>query len=90
MVSPSPSLPARHASLVLFSRVPRSWNRALPRFLVASLFQGKVHGSLARAGKVKGQTPKVEKQDKKRKPRGNFTETARTPSSPQLPTYTCL
>ena len=25
---------------------------------------GKVHGSLARAGKVKGQTPKVEKQDK--------------------------
>lgn len=31
---------------------------------------GKVHGSLARAGKVKGQTPKVEPQDKKRKPRG--------------------
>ena len=28
---------------------------------------GKVHGSLARAGKVKGQTPKVEKQEKKRK-----------------------
>lgn len=28
---------------------------------------GKVHGSLARAGKVKGQTPKVEKQVKKRK-----------------------
>jgi small subunit ribosomal protein S30e len=32
---------------------------------------GKVHGSLARAGKVKGQTPKVEKQeDKKKQPRG--------------------
>jgi len=31
---------------------------------------GKVHGSLARAGKVKGQTPKVEKADKKKKPRG--------------------
>jgi small subunit ribosomal protein S30e len=32
---------------------------------------GKVHGSLARAGKVKGQTPKVEKQeDKKVLPRG--------------------
>ena len=32
---------------------------------------GKVHGSLARAGKVKGQTPKVEKQgDKKSDPRG--------------------
>ena len=32
---------------------------------------GKVHGSLARAGKVKGQTPKVEKNaDGKRKPCG--------------------
>ncbi|KAI3659474.1 hypothetical protein MP638_004536 [Amoeboaphelidium occidentale] len=28
---------------------------------------GKQHGSLARAGKVKGQTPKVEKQEKKKK-----------------------
>ncbi|EGD78549.1 40S ribosomal protein S30 [Salpingoeca rosetta] len=28
---------------------------------------GKVHGSLARAGKVKGQTPKVEKQEDKKK-----------------------
>ncbi|XP_041451978.1 uncharacterized protein LOC121405369 [Drosophila obscura] len=27
---------------------------------------GKVHGSLARAGKVKGQTPKVKKQEKKK------------------------
>ncbi|CAN1328230.1 40S ribosomal protein S30, partial [Linum perenne] len=31
---------------------------------------GKVHGSLARAGKVRGQTPKVAKQDKKKRPRG--------------------
>ena len=31
---------------------------------------GKVHGSLARAGKVKGQTPKVPKQDKKKLPTG--------------------
>jgi ubiquitin/ribosomal protein S30 len=32
---------------------------------------GKVHGSLARAGKVKGQTPKVAKKDRKGKtPRG--------------------
>lgn len=29
--------------------------------------QGKVHGSLARAGKVRGQTPKVAKQEKKKK-----------------------
>jgi len=31
---------------------------------------GKVHGSLARAGKVRGQTPKVEKQEKKKDARG--------------------
>ncbi|KAJ1680110.1 40S ribosomal protein S30 [Spiromyces aspiralis] len=31
---------------------------------------GKVHGSLARAGKVKSQTPKVEPQDKHKPPRG--------------------
>jgi len=31
---------------------------------------GKVHGSLARAGKVKGQTPKVEAQDKKKQKTG--------------------
>merc|ERR1739849_4687 len=30
------------------------------------LLGGKVHGSLARAGKVKGQTSKVEKQEKKK------------------------
>ncbi|CCJ28742.1 unnamed protein product [Pneumocystis jirovecii] len=28
---------------------------------------GKVHGSLSRAGKVKSQTPKVEKQEKPKK-----------------------
>ena len=31
---------------------------------------GKVHGSLARAGKVRAATPKVEKQPKKRQPVG--------------------
>lgn len=31
---------------------------------------GKVHGSLARAGKVRGQTPKVPPQEKKKKPTG--------------------
>merc|ERR1711974_448123 len=30
----------------------------------------KVHGSLARAGKVRGQTPKVEAQEKKKKKTG--------------------
>ena len=31
---------------------------------------GKVHGSLARAGKVRGQTPKVAPQEKAKKPTG--------------------
>ncbi|BCR89639.1 40S ribosomal protein eS30 [Aspergillus chevalieri] len=31
---------------------------------------GKVHGSLARAGKVKSATPKVEPQEKKKQPKG--------------------
>merc|ERR1712025_318149 len=34
--------------------------------LVPRLVGGKVHGSLARAGKVKGQTPKVDAQEKKK------------------------
>lgn len=34
-----------------------------------ALSRGKVHGSLARAGKVKSQTPKVEPQEKKKKVR---------------------
>ncbi|CAN0401768.1 unnamed protein product [Lampetra fluviatilis] len=38
--------------------------------LTARLLGGKVHGSLARAGKVKGQTPKVAKQEKKKKKTG--------------------
>ncbi|XP_064455729.1 ubiquitin-like FUBI-ribosomal protein eS30 fusion protein [Ornithodoros turicata] len=37
---------------------------------VVPLLGGKVHGSLARAGKVKGQTPKVEKQEKRKKKTG--------------------
>lgn len=31
---------------------------------------GKVHGSLARAGKVRSQTPKVAKAEKKKVPKG--------------------
>merc|ERR1712126_652666 len=34
-------------------------------YLGERLLGGKVHGSLARAGKVKGQTPKVDAQEKK-------------------------
>ncbi|KAK6024904.1 ribosomal protein S30, partial [Ostertagia ostertagi] len=36
----------------------------------ARLLGGKVHGSLARAGKVRALTPKVEKQEKKKKKKG--------------------
>lgn len=35
-----------------------------------NLVLGKVHGSLSRAGKVRNATTKVEKQDKKKPPRG--------------------
>lgn len=38
----------------------------------ARLLGGKVHGSLARAGKVRAQTPKVDKQEKKKKKRGKL------------------
>merc|ERR1712062_842338 len=34
------------------------------------LLGGKVHGSLARAGKAKGQTPKVDAEEKKKKRTG--------------------
>ncbi|KAM0011858.1 putative ribosomal protein S30 [Helianthus debilis subsp. tardiflorus] len=33
--------------------------------MCVNLIRGKVHGSMACAGKVRGQTPKVAKQDKK-------------------------
>merc|ERR1739848_862807 len=42
----------------------------LPVDLNIPLFGGKVHGSLARAGKVRGQTPKVEAGEKKKKKTG--------------------
>lgn len=38
--------------------------------ITIGLLGGKVHGSLAGAGKVKGQTPKVEKQEKRKKKTG--------------------
>merc|ERR1719469_1449175 len=38
--------------------------------LTIPLRGGKVHGSLARAGKVRGQTPKVEAGEKKKKKTG--------------------
>lgn len=43
---------------------------------------GKVHGSLARAGKVKGQTPKIDKQEKKKQPRGRSGQDRRAAGRP--------
>merc|ERR1712178_536012 len=43
---------------------------------VGKLLGGKVHGSLARAGKVKGQTPKVEAEEKKKKKTGRAARRA--------------
>merc|ERR1711936_683493 len=40
------------------------------------LLGGKVHGSLARAGKVKGQTPKVEAEEKKKRKTGRAARRA--------------
>uniref|UniRef100_A0A915EBP9 Ubiquitin-like domain-containing protein n=1 Tax=Ditylenchus dipsaci TaxID=166011 RepID=A0A915EBP9_9BILA len=44
--------------------------------LVLRLRGGKVHGSLARAGKVRAQTPKVEKVEKRKKKRGRASRRA--------------
>jgi small subunit ribosomal protein S30e len=41
-----------------------------PSSLCVTCTIGKVHGGLARAGKVKGQTPKVEKTVKRKKKTG--------------------
>jgi len=41
---------------------------------VGSEFAGKVHGSLARAGKVRSQTPKVAKAEKKKNPKGRAAQ----------------
>ena len=48
-------------------RPRRASRRVVAKFLNRDI---QVHGSLARAGKVKGQTPKVEKQEKKKLPTG--------------------
>ena len=60
---------------VVERRAPQCWCQVLHgRPLLRSrrlplLAAGKVHGSLARAGKVRGQTPKVPKQEKKKQVR---------------------
>lgn len=52
------------------SRHPRSREWTFFDILYDNAIVGKVHGSLARAGKVRGQTPKVAPQEKAKKPTG--------------------
>ncbi|KAM3126255.1 hypothetical protein ACQ2H7_000430 [Candidozyma auris] len=54
------------------SQLPNTNNKntALTDVIAFQGKRGKVHGSLARAGKVKSQTPKVDKQEKPKKPKG--------------------
>lgn len=73
----SQSIPAEEAILYHNGR-PLEDDEILGQCLTAGdhvdvalrMLGGKVHGSLARAGKVKGQTPKVEKAEKKKKATG--------------------
>ncbi|KAI0542638.1 ribosomal protein S30-domain-containing protein [Xylaria digitata] len=48
---------------------------------------GKVHGSLARAGKVKSQTPKVERQEKAKVPKGRAKKRLQKATSPDLASW---
>merc|ERR1739838_115018 len=57
---------------VLFGKA----NEACKTVCEGKLLGGKVHGSLARAGKVKGQTPKVEAEEKKKKKPGRAARRA--------------
>uniref|UniRef100_A0A4X2KN76 Uncharacterized protein n=1 Tax=Vombatus ursinus TaxID=29139 RepID=A0A4X2KN76_VOMUR len=43
------------------------WKPLATLKVTARMLRGKVRGSLARAGKMRGQTPKVAKQEKKKK-----------------------
>uniref|UniRef100_F6YG60 FAU ubiquitin like and ribosomal protein S30 fusion n=1 Tax=Equus caballus TaxID=9796 RepID=F6YG60_HORSE len=61
---------AAEDQVVLLAGTPLE-DEALTTLEVAGrMLGGKVHGSLARAGKVRGQTPKVAKQEKKKKKTG--------------------
>merc|ERR1712193_142878 len=57
---------------VLFGKA----NEAMKTLCEGKLLGGKVHGSLARAGKVKGQTPKVEAEEKRKKKTGRAAKRA--------------
>lgn len=55
----------------LYNAIYNPWIYSKIDTVTNTLFQqGKVHGSLARAGKVKSSTPKVDKTEKPKKPKG--------------------
>jgi ribosomal protein S30 len=64
-------IPIMSTSTVLFGAVSEQKVQE-----VGKLLGGKVHGSLARAGKVKGQTPKVEAEEKRKKKTGRAARRA--------------
>ncbi|CCL99071.1 uncharacterized protein FIBRA_01083 [Fibroporia radiculosa] len=64
---PHPPRPPPHLKTI-WEKVRRQLHR--PEYLFIIIYTPTVHGSLARAGKVKSQTPKVEKQEKKKTPKG--------------------
>jgi small subunit ribosomal protein S30e len=61
------------ATSSLGTHAPGSSENGTLTLFVLSGRRGKVHGSLARAGKVKSQTPKVEPQEKKKKVRWRWS-----------------
>ncbi|GAB0201972.1 ubiquitin-like protein fubi and ribosomal protein S30 [Grus japonensis] len=78
-VAALPGVPPPEDQVLLFAGTPLDdgtvlGQSPLPEFATLEvstrLLGGKVHGSLARAGKVRGQTPKVAKQEKKKKKTG--------------------
>ncbi|GAB0202043.1 FAU ubiquitin-like and ribosomal protein S30 [Grus americana] len=78
-VAALPGVPPAEDQVLLFAGTPLDdgtvlGQSPLPKFATLEvstrLLGGKVHGSLARAGKVRGQTPKVAKQEKKKKKTG--------------------
>ncbi|XP_071657538.1 ubiquitin-like FUBI-ribosomal protein eS30 fusion protein [Patagioenas fasciata] len=79
-VAALPGAPPAEEQVLLFAGTPLDDENVvgqtppLPEFatldVTTRLLGGKVHGSLARAGKVRGQTPKVAKQEKKKKKTG--------------------
>lgn len=67
---PNHSHPSSLTSFATSTHYGKRYVLATPRSADTDNCKTIVHGSLARAGKVKSQTPKVDKQEKKKTPKG--------------------